>query len=409
MGQREEQTLRRYRAPISKPDHRRALRSVALQFWVNGAVFSSFVPRFPELRGQIGVDLSGLGLLLTLGSLGGLIGSAAGGPLIGRFGSKRTMTAGALGLVCTLPVIGLVQAPTAFLVVVIVMHAFDAVTDMSMNLQGSWLSARRAVPVMSRLHGLWSIGTMIGGAATAVAASLLSLQAHLIVVTIVLLATIAYVAPGLLSQHELQPAQPATGNAAQPGRSGGRRLGFAFALLAVATVGLEIVPSDWSALRLTDDFGLGPGPAGIGFVAFSAGMVTARLGGDFASARLGASRLTRWATSLSLAGLALATLTPMVALSVIGFALAGSGSGVLFPRLYDQAAKAAGRPGMMLGALTAGIRLGIIIIPVSVGRLANTGLSVGAAMALVALPGALLLLLGGERILAADPPVSVST
>ncbi|MCP4222575.1 MAG: MFS transporter, partial [Actinomycetia bacterium] len=72
----------------------RSLRAVATQFWINGMVFASFIPRLPEIRDRIEIDLATLGLLLTLGSLGGLAGSAICGPVIQRFGTRRAMIGG---------------------------------------------------------------------------------------------------------------------------------------------------------------------------------------------------------------------------------------------------------------------------------------------------------------------------
>ena len=42
---------------------RRALRSVGLQFLINGVVFASFIPRFPEIRDRLDISLDTLGLL----------------------------------------------------------------------------------------------------------------------------------------------------------------------------------------------------------------------------------------------------------------------------------------------------------------------------------------------------------
>lgn len=177
---------------------RRALRSVGLQFLVNGVVFASFIPRLPEIRTAIDVDLDRLGLLLTLGSLGGIAGSFLVSSVLSRFGTKRTMTVGALGLAATLPVIGFSTSATMFVAGLLVMQFFDVMTDMAMNMQGSWLSGRRSVPVINRLHGLWSLGSVIGGAGAAAVATSVSLRTHLVVVSLVLLATVAYVIPGLL-------------------------------------------------------------------------------------------------------------------------------------------------------------------------------------------------------------------
>ena len=73
------------------PGDNRALASVAAQFFVNGAVVSSYVPRLPGIRDRLGVDLRTIGTLIAFATLGGLIGSLLVSPLLNRFGSKWTM------------------------------------------------------------------------------------------------------------------------------------------------------------------------------------------------------------------------------------------------------------------------------------------------------------------------------
>ena len=374
----------------------RAIRSVGLQFWVNGMVFASFIPRLPEIRDRIGVELGGLGLLLTLGSVGGLLGSGLCGPLIERFGTKRVMLSGALGLVAVLPLVGLADRPWLFLTALLAMQLFDVLTDVAMNMQGSWLSGRRSVPVMSRLHGLWSVGTVVGGVLATVAASRVSLQIHLFVVALVLLATLLYVGPGLLTvdqRSETSDEDTAIGDRPK----GSWRVAALFAMLAMMAVVIEMGPTDWAAIRLVEDFGQSPGRAGIGFVAMTSGMVIGRFSGDAATARLGRANLNRTAASISALGLGLATLVPDKNVALVGFVLAGLGASVIFPGLYDLAARAPGRPGAVLGAMTAGIRIGLIGLPVAIGMLASSGLSVGAALAITTLPAAVGLIFLGLR------------
>ena len=118
-------------------------------------------------------------------------------------------------------------------------------------------------------------------------------------------------------------------------------------------------------------------------------MTTGRLAGDWVSVRLGTHRLQPTAVGLTGFGLALATLTPNRYLTLLGYLIAGLGTATLLPRLYDDAAKLPGMPGAGLGALTAGIRLGTLGIPVAVGALAASDLSVGSAIAIATLPSVL--------------------
>ncbi len=358
---------------------------MATQFWINGMVFASFIPRLPEIRDRIEIDLATLGLLLTLGSLGGLAGSAICGPLIQRFGTRRAMIGGAIGLIVTLPLIGLASGPMVFLLGLVILHLFDVVVDVAMNMQASWLSARQPTPVINRLHGLWSAGTVVGGLGASAAASRLSLQAHLLAVAAVLAMTLARVAPRLLPTDEPPPETSEN----EPARRSSRMAAIVVAVLAIAAIAMEVTPADWATLRLADDLAASDGVAGLGFVAVTSGMVIGRFSGDRLTVALGSATLIRLAVLMSMTGLIVGGLSPALVPSIVGFAFAGLGASVLFPRLYDDAAQAPGRPGAALAALTAGIRIGAFVVPVTVGALANTGsLSVGAAMIVVVVPSA---------------------
>ncbi len=366
---------------------RRALRSVAVQFFVNGALFASFVPRLPEIRDRVGISVDQVGLLLSLAGLAGLVGSAAVGPAISRLGTRRVVLGAGTMLALSLPVVGLAGAPWVLLLGLVGMQAFDVLVDVAMNLQGSWLSARRHTPVMSRLHGLWSLGTVVGGLSSSrLAAAGVSLPVHLAGASALLLLAIVYVGRGLLrvdERHDAGPPEVADGS------SGGRSGTTALVLLAAAglfAVAVETTSSDWAAFRFTDDYGTSPGRAALAFVAVTTGMTLGRFIGDWASVRLGPDRLRNTACGLAFIGLAVATLIDSPPLSLVGLLLAGVGTASMLPAIYDRAAKHPGRPGAGLGALTAGLRVSGLSVPVTVGLLAGTSLSVGAAMAIVTLP-----------------------
>ena len=59
-------------------------------------------------------------------------------------------------MVLSLLVIGAARSPAVWLIGMFTYVFVDVLVDISMNLQGSWISARRHTPVMNRLHGLWS-------------------------------------------------------------------------------------------------------------------------------------------------------------------------------------------------------------------------------------------------------------
>lgn len=367
---------------------RRALRAIGVQFFVNGAVAASYIPRLPEIRTEIDADLTTVGQILALSTLGGVLGSVFVGRATTKLGTKRTMLGGAVFVVMLLPLVALVAEPWHLLLVLFAIHAGDVLTDVAMNMQGSRLSARRAVPVMNRLHGMWSLGTVVGGLIAVAMVELdVGLGVHLVGAAVVLVAALLYVMPGLL------PTDPPPDPARDRSRRAAGKVVVAFGALGAAAILPEMINSDWAAFRMTDDLGTTESVAGLAYVAFTAGMVSGRFSGDSVAARVGSTNLLRAATVTAIAGTALATLLSSNWSVFIGLFVAGSGVSVMFPQLYDRAAHSP-NPGAALGALTAGIRVSLLAVPALVGALADTdSFTVGEAIAFVVIPASLAVLL----------------
>ena len=383
-----------------QPGDNRALLSVAVQFFVNGLVVASFVPRLPEIRDRVDVSTGTLGALLAVGSAAGLLGSLAVGRFIERFGTRRVLIGGALVLVASLAMVGLATTPFVLLLALMGLSSMDVLVDSAMNSQGSWISGRRTVPVMNRLHGLWSLGTVVGGLIAAQAAAAgVSLRTHLLIASAVFFAVVVFVGRGLLTVDEFVTEGPDDVGVAR--RSGQPRRRYPLALLGLASgcsIAMEMTSSDWAAFRLSDDFGAAAGVAGLAYVAFTVGMTSGRFGGDWAIARFGPQRVFNVAISMTIVALLAISFVPNRWFVLGAFVVAGLGIATQFPKLYDDAAKFPGRPGAGLGALTGGSRLALLITPAVVGTLAGTSLSVGAATAIVTLPAAAIFALASRRI-----------
>jgi MFS family permease len=355
---------------------------------VNGAAYASFIPRLPEIRTRLGLSLDALGFTMTaaiaIGTAGGLLSPR----VIDRFGTRRSLVVFATVLVAGLPLVGVATVPLVFVLGVAMMSVSDGIVDVAMNLQGSWLSARRHAPVMNRLHGLWSLGTVIGGLLAAQAAALgVSLEAHLLGVAVVLAAAVAFVGKGLLASDEGSDDHATSIAPDAPRRT--RALWVTLIVLALSgafAITIELVSSDWAAFRLSEDFGASAGFAGLGFVAFTVGMTLGRLVGDSVQIRLGADRLIRIAILVAGLGLASAAFAPSRWVVLAGYLVAGAGISTFFPRLYDDAAKFKGRRGAGLAWLRTGSSITALAIPTVVGVLSASRLSVGAATGIVTLP-----------------------
>lgn len=381
---------------------RRALQSVAVQFFANGLVYATFIPRLPEIRDRVDISIGALGIVLMLGSISGLTASVFTGRVIARFGSRRVMIFGAALSIGSLPIIGFATTPAVLVLGLVGVLFFDVFIDVAMNVQASALSARRHAPVINRLHGLWSLGTVVGGLATVVLIRAgVTAPQQFIVVAVGLVAALGFVAPGLLRRDEVPELAAARAEGESTIEEFGKIVRHPFGLFSLllgaggATAMLiESTNGDWAAFRLGDDLGALPGVAGLGFLAYTVGMTAGRFGGDWLQVQVGWVRLVRYGAIVAGIGSGAATLVPNVAVAIIGFLVAGLGSSVLFPQLYDRAARAPGPPGSGFASMLVGTRSAAILAPLIVGALASTTvLDVGQAMAIVLLPSAVVVFL----------------
>jgi len=270
---------------------RRALAATAGQFFVNGAMTASFIARAPQIRDQIGVSVDRFGLLMTVAASLGVIASLIAGRIIHAASTRRVLQVGGVVMVLCLLVIGAAESPLVWTLGMLVYFGIDVLVDISMNLQGSWISARRHTPVMNRLHGLWSLGTFAGGlGAVAANAAGLSPLTHLTIVSALMAVVLVFVARNLLPSDEeghadVTPTAAAVvvGEPSRPRRAPIVLLVFAGMFAVVA----EVTGGDWATFRLSDDFGAAGAIASLAFVGYSVGMTVMRFGGDWLQLRLG--------------------------------------------------------------------------------------------------------------------------
>ncbi len=367
---------------LSERREKRALRAVAVQYLVNGVVAAAYIPRLPEIRENLQIDLATIGQLITLASIGGLLGSWLCSKLLTRFTTKQLMIVGSILLILILPGVAFASSVASLVIVLACIYFIDVVVDVAVNMQGSVLNARRHTPVMNRLHGIWSIGTVVGGTlASLMAAYAIPLHWHLTGVSLLLGLALLYVAKDLLSTDG-RPEEPNISPSAAPLR---RSRLLLFILLGAGAFVPEMILSDWAPFRLREDLGASEALSGVAYVAFGSGMVLGRMGGDWVVSKVGSVQLLNLATATALIGLLMACFIDTIPLCYLGFCIAGLGVSVLFPALYDTAARDRGRPGAALGAMTAGSRGAMLLAPLTIGSLANSpSLTVGMAIALVA-------------------------
>lgn len=333
-------------------------------FFLHGAGAGMWVARIPAVQERLGLSVGALGLALLGAGLGTLLVMVPIGALIARRGSRTVVlwTAGPAALTLALPAIA-PNGPALFAALV-AWGASTSALDVAMNAQGSTIEQRRGRPLMSSLHGFWSLGNLSGAAmGVLLAGAGVAVQVHLVAAAPILL--IALVAAGRLLE---------SGDAGHAGAVFVRPRGALLALAAVAfcAVTVEGAMFDWGAVYLRRVFAAPEATAASAAGFFSAAMATGRLLGDQLAARVRAAHLARACAVLAALGVGALIAARSVTLVLGGLVAVGIGLSILVPLAFGAAGRSTQMPG---GAAIAAVAtmgyLGFLVGPPTLGLTAE--------------------------------------
>jgi MFS family permease len=335
-------------------------------FLIHGLVVAAWISRIPGIQTSLDLNNGALGFSLLGAAVGSFTSIFLTGALINRFGSRRVsqISTYAFCLALNAPAMAW-NAVTLFLGLVI-LGASAGMMDVAMNAQGVLVEKHLGRPTMSRFHGLFSVGAMIGAfLGGVVAAHHVSVSRHFLGASLVLLACSVPCAHVLMEspEHEARVSTFHPLPIFQMPR----------VLWALGAIGLCILLSegamaDWIAVYLRQIFAVGPATAANGYAFFSAAMSVFRLMGDHITEWLGSVRIVRYGSLIAVGGLAVAILAPTASWAMPGFAAVGMGFSVIVPLVFGAAGRVPNvRPGDGISTVTGLGYLGFLVGPPFLG------------------------------------------
>lgn len=313
------------------------------------------------------------------------------GIAVHRFGSRVTALIAGILLCAVLSVLLLTPSLPAFVGVLFLVGVFNGQFDVGMNSHSVAVQHRFERPILSAVHGWFSVGGFAGGASAALAAQIgMGDSVHLAIMSAVLAATILLVFGELL---------PATVDADAEG------VRFALPVGPLAMLGVMALCSflgegaiwDWAAVYLRTVLQSGAALGALGFGLFSFGMAGGRFIGDRLVHTLGPRVVISSSAALAAGGLvvALTLRQPWAAIAGLGV---GAGLANIVPILFRAAGSIPGIPAATgLAAVTTCGYTGFLFGPAAIGFVAQArslGFALGGVAALCLLvavlgPGAI--------------------
>ncbi|MCV7179258.1 MFS transporter [Mycolicibacterium sphagni] len=382
-------------APGLDVRNRRARIATAALFLTNGALFANLLPRYPEIKADLGLSNTDFGLAVAAFSAGALLSGPAAGALIRRFRSSVVAVAGGLLIAVFVLAAGLAPTGATLAAALFCAGAADSVTDVAQNVHGLRLQREYGRFIINSLHAVWSAGAVLGGLMGAGAIYLGIPRAVQLSVSGVLFSAICLIGYCfLLPGPDHDEADKRHQQAASAGAGRAVYLVLA-ALVAIAIAGavVEDAGSSWATLYLRESLAAPAALAAFGYVALIGFQFIGRALGDRMVDRWGQRAVVRAGGLLITLGMATALAFPSIPGSIAGFAAAGFGSATLVPAAMHAADELPGlRPGTGLTVLTWLMRVGFLGSPIVVGVIADAmSLRVGLLTVVVAGLAAVLL------------------
>jgi MFS family permease len=330
-----------------------ATRATYIAFLASGFAFANWAARIPQVRDDLSLDASGLGLVLLAIAVGSVVALPAAGAIVHRLGSRRTVASmsalAATGM--TVAAVGLLFGVVPVVIGLVLLGFGYGAWDVAMNVQGTVVERLVGRAIMPRFHAGFSVGTVAGALVGAGMVALhVAVPIHLLVVAVV----IGLVVP-LSVRRFLPQGEAATGRTTEdPADAGSGTLRhwreartLLIGLCALGFTFAEGTGNDWISVALIDGYSAPPVVGTLGFAAFLAAMTAARWFGPGSLDRYGRVVVVRVLAGVGVVGLLLFVFGGGLALAFLGALLWGAGAAMGFPvgmsAAADQPVAAAGR------------------------------------------------------------------
>ena len=312
-------------------------------FFVFAIFIMAWVPRFPEVKANLGLSNGQFGTLISTGTLGALASLFFTGHIVHKFGTKIVILANTS--LMTLALISIVQtkSSTLFLIFNIALGWGISGYHIAVNAQAFESMARVKGLTIARLHGMWALGALTTAIISGIVVGHIGLALHVGGISIAMLVLI-FISVYRLSPVLIKPNEDQAEHLPLKTLITSFRVDWLVSGGLLCAVFLEFSTGDWSAIFTKERIGVNAGLAALPYISFMIAMIAGRLGANRITQRFHLHHTVRF---LALVGgfgflvfLAIAVHIPAshknfaLAATCIAFIFAGAGSSLMAPTFY---------------------------------------------------------------------------
>jgi MFS family permease len=303
----------------------------------------AWIPRFPEVKANLGLSNGQFGTLISTGSFGAVASLFLTGHMVHKFGVKRVILTNIWIMGLAYFFIVRTESSGIFLICNIAIGWATSAYHISINAQSFNAMERVYGLTIARLHGMWALGTLTTAIISGLIVDYVSISWHVgslaVFVTLSLTAMIIRLTPVLMKpnedEHEHLPLRTLVTSF---------RVDWLISGGLLCAVFLEFATGDWSAIFAKERIGVSSSLAALPYVLFMIAMIIGRLNAGKIAIRFRVDQTIRLFALIGGVGfltfLTIAVQIPAehkaiaFAATCLAFTFAGMGSSLMAPTFY---------------------------------------------------------------------------
>ncbi|GLZ76017.1 MFS transporter [Actinorhabdospora filicis] len=345
---------------------RRDRVTITMVFAVHGMVGASFVTRIPWISQHLDLSPGQLGVALLCPAAGAFLLMPTAARVVHRLGYRAATRLLIVLLGASLALPALMPNLATLCVALFLYGAAAGTSDVAMNALAVVIERGLGRPIMSGLHGWWSVGSLAAaGLGAGVTYAGMDARVHLPAMA-ALLAVAGWWVCSLLPSPSASTGDVKPPKFTLPGKAiiGVGLVGFCGSLIEGAT-------HDWSTVFLSDVVGTNDGTAAVGFGVFAGTMALARITGDAVVRRFGGVRTVRVGGAVTAGGALLVAATRHPVPVIAGFVLIALGIAVTIPLAISAASRTSAVPSQGISSLVTIMYTSGLVSPSVMGAVAD--------------------------------------
>lgn len=355
-----------------------AKKATQFIFFTCGLGISSWAPMVPYVKDRLMLNEADLGFLLLLLGLGAIVMMPVSGILMNKIGSRKVIVISTFLVALAMPFLTIISTFTGMAIVLFIFGCGIGTVDVAMNAHGVQVQNLYGRPIMSSLHGLFSVGGLLGplGIGFLMKSGLNPLYAAIAIALLLIILAVSQYKYLFDSDFEKETINQFTQATEEKSLNKSKfqwlngsilLLGF----MCFSTFLSEGAMLDWSAVFLRDLKDITPEFAGAGYAAFSIAMAVMRLLGDRIVSKLNSKTVVTGGGLIAVTGVIL-IIAGSLPVSILGFILLGAGAANIVPIFFSEGGKIPGvSPTTSISAITTMGYAGQLAGPALLGYIAH--------------------------------------